>query len=169
MKTTQMILWAAVVALGLFLPVSFGQKAPDGPGRPGMALQQILRDGQGPLERVEKLLEELGLTDAQKAQVKTILEDAKTKWETWRDAHKDAIEKLKEEIKAARQAKDRDKLPAILEQAKELLKDAPKGEALQAIKDVLTPEQKEKLEAKLKELREKVQERRAANETAPAK
>lgn len=185
MKASRLLTLAALTTfgLGLALPAlaqdNGGKAKPErpaarqkegaqkGPAREGP--REGPRQGpQGPMmnfeehiAKVQEFLQTLDLTDAQKTQIKEIVADAKEKWTTWRDAHKDDLEKVRADMKAAAEAKDREKMQAAREAMQELMKDAPKpGEAMEKIRDVLTPEQKEKLSAKLAEMREKMQERR---------
>jgi hypothetical protein len=117
---------------------------PDGPLAELKQRLQILREAVGTLT----------LTDKEKADIKTMLQDAKGKLEEWRTANKDALDKIQADLKAARQAKDKGKVQEVLGQLKTLLETAPKPEFLKQLKGILAPEQFEKLIARLKELKE---------------
>lgn len=113
------------------------------------------------LHRLERLLGTLNLTDQQKAQIKEILAAFKKDVDAWRAQHQDELQKIHAEIRAAREAKDKEKVQAAMKKLHTLLETAPKPrEMLEKIKAVLTPEQKQKFEAELKEIREKRLEHR---------
>jgi Spy/CpxP family protein refolding chaperone len=114
-----------------------------------------------PGERLENALADLNLTDDQKAKVDAILKPFKEDVAKWREDHKTDLEKAKADLVAAREAKDREKGKAAMQELRKLLETAPKPrDVVEKLKDVLTPEQQDKLKAKIEAVREKARERR---------
>jgi hypothetical protein len=145
----------------------------------GPHMQANPKAGVGPVERaraeirerlqlLRQALQGVNLTDAEKAAVKTMLQDAKTKLDEWRAANQAELAQLQTDLKAARQAKDKDKVAQILGQLKTLLESAPKPEFLKQLKGILKPEQFEKLIARLKELNAAAEKGEAGATTQPA-
>jgi Spy/CpxP family protein refolding chaperone len=108
------------------------------------------------LARLREVLKDLNLSDDQMAKIKAIFQEEKAQFQQWESAHKDELTALREERKAAIQARDKAKVQEIDGKLMEILATAPKIEDFLAkIKAVLTDEQKAQLEEKLKEIREK--------------
>ena len=87
------------------------------------------------------VLRELDLSDAQKAEIKTILEQAKQKRQAAMAEHKEELDKINEQIRK------------LVEQKRKLLAAASGREEVgKQISDVLTPEQQEKFKKRLESL-----------------
>jgi len=102
-----------------------------------------------------KLIVDLKLTPEQKQELKAIIKPFHEKMTAWHDAHKDELKKIHAELKAARQAKDREKAQAAIKEFRTLWQSAPHvRDILPQIKKVLTPEQLEIVKQRLVEWRE---------------
>jgi len=130
MKKLIFIMTAVTLSLSMALAQEAGPKGkPGGPGGPGK------HDGKGPGARMrgmEKMLEQLNLTDKQKAQVKEILKAERGNWEKGKDL---TPEQRREKM---------------MEQREELHK---------KIRAILTAEQKVKFDKILKEMKERMDKR----------
>lgn len=123
-------------------------RGPRGEGRGGM---RGPRDHRGP-GMMFRGLHQVGLTDAQKQQVHTILEN-----------NRPQMEKLREQMRALRGAKFDGTLTAEQETQLKTLHDQIKqnaGAAHQQVLGVLTEEQKAKLEQFKQEMKQRMEERR---------
>ena len=127
-------------------------------------LKQTLQSGKGggsnealrPIARLRAALACLNLTADQKAKIKDIFSAAEQKVKDFRAANKDAFEKAEQDMKAAKQAGDPDKIAAARHQYETLMKDALNTKDLAGqINAVLTAEQQEKFQARLKAVDEK--------------
>ena len=122
---------------------------------------------------LEKVLADLELTADQKTKIKTIVDDFQSKNEDFRAAHKDEIQPLMKAVMEAKKSGDKAKMKDALEALQAARADAPKlKDLLDKISEVLTPEQKEKFEKLVQDLKDKVQEKRQAAKdgaAAPAK
>jgi Spy/CpxP family protein refolding chaperone len=137
-----------VVACGLALAV-FGASVATAQttGQPPAARQNravAARAAQRPLAFVQAELRGLQLTDAQKGQVKAILQQ-----------HQAEIQKLRQDIQVARQQKDKDAAKAAMadEQA---LRQTVQAEIL----NILTPEQQQRVQKRNQALRRRLAARR---------
>lgn len=128
MKKLILIMTALTLSLSMALAQEAGPKGkPGGPGGPGQ------HDGKGRgMRGMEKMLEQLNLTDKQKAQIKEILE-----------ANRPKLEKGKELTPEQR----REKMMAHRE------------ELHKKIRAVLNAEQKVKFDKMLKEMKERMEKR----------
>lgn len=109
-------------------------------------------------ELAQEVLATLNLSEDQKNEIRTVLVEARTKTKEWREANADKQKALMEEIKTAREAKDKDKAENAMKQLRELREGAPKpAEVIDNIKALLTAEQREAFDVKIKELREERQ------------
>lgn len=119
------------------------------------------RPGDRHHELMHELLKDLGLSDAQKEQIHAIGGEFRTKMQKWREEHKDEIQKLREEAKAAREAKDRDKGREAMTKLEALRKSGPDPKSMfDEMGKVLNEEQRAKFEERLKEHRERMEKRR---------
>lgn len=145
MKTRSILGTVALLLSGLALTfgIATAQGADHGPG-----------NGRGG----DKVMKELNLTDAQKAQIKQI-----------RDAFKQQnssqiaqLKSLRDQMKAAREAKNTDQMKSLRDQMKTAMEAMkPAHEKLRAdIAAVLTPEQRAKLEQLKADRKENRGERR---------
>ena len=109
-----------------------------------------------PGQRLEAALGDLGLSEEQKGKVGEILKPFKEEVGKWREDHKAELEKVRTDLVAAREAKDREKGKAAMQDLRKLLEGAPKpAEVVGKLKDVLTADQMAKLQAKMEEGRGK--------------
>ncbi|MBI1335507.1 MAG: hypothetical protein GC164_00935 [Phycisphaera sp.] len=122
--------------------------------------QRMHKDERG--EAMHKLLESLNLSDDQKEQVRKIHADAVADRKAYTDQHKDEFESLRDELKKAIEAKDRDKVKEVRDKMKALWDAMPSKpmDVAAKIRAVLTPEQQAQFDAKLEELKKKLEERR---------
>ena len=101
--------------------------APAGPGNPGHQFHPGERGGENPLERLSKALD---LTEDQKAKIKPIIEERRQKMQALRDDTSLSKEQR-------------------MEQVKEIFKSSN-----EQIKALLTPDQQQKFEQLMQEMRE---------------
>ena len=113
--------------------------------------------GRGQLaDRMHRLMEGVNLTEDQKAQVRPIMEEAAEKWRAFHEEHKEELDKLREEMKAAREAKDKDKAKEVGQKVRAIMEQADfRGDAIEKIKKVLTPEQLATFEKNLEEMKDR--------------
>lgn len=157
----------AIVAMCLIGGAAFGEPAKKdgkdlgGPNAHPPATQPGERGfGRGPGGRGQdmmRFLSELNLSDDQKTQVREIQGDFRKKLEAFQKEHGDEMKALREEGKAAREAKDREKGKAVGEKMKKLADDNGLGMKahLDKLRNVLNDEQKAKFDEKVKSRREK--------------
>ncbi len=121
-----------------------------GPGNGPMAERRgEMMDG------VRGALRDLNLTEDQKAQIKTIMDEARDSREKFMDEHKDEVRAIREKMKAAREAKDRDQMKQLGEELRGIMESGPKPQdTMEKIKGVLTPEQRDQLQGKLDQWKE---------------
>lgn len=104
---------------------------------------------------MQESLDSVNLADDQKDQVKTIVVDSRTARKAWQKDHAEELKSIREEVKSARVAKDKEKLTEANTKLKALRADAPKPkDAFDKIRGVLTPDQLTAFDAKIKELRD---------------
>lgn len=165
-KTTHALVWVlAGLTLAALPAAASAAPATTRPAATRPAEQLIAEDAHlRPLLRIREAIASLNLTDEQKAKIEEIAAPYKAQLEAWREEHKDQIEKLRADAQTARQAKDRQKIQALAKEARELLQTLPKPQdTLAKIRDVLTPEQRQQLKAKLQD------ERKPATQPKPQK
>ena len=134
-------------------------KGPGGPGGPRFDMPLI----------PPRLMDELTLTDDQKSKVETLQAEFSKQRDKLRAEQKDNPEmaKLRDEMKAAHQANDKEKIRQLHEQLME--RDHPildlRKQYMDKVRALLTDEQKKKLD----EARDRIRERRGpgAHEGAP--
>jgi len=140
----------------------FGGFRGGGMGGPGGMMGQ--RDGFG--EAVAALAEcnlepDFNLTADQKTKIQGIRDGVKKARETWRKDHEEDIKKVQEEMRAARDGQDRDKAREAFQKLQELGAGAPKtDDAEKQLKAVLTADQAKKLDAKVEERFNQMEENR---------
>jgi len=88
----------ALGALGLAAVTSFGTVAVAGPGKDGA------KHGQHRGDRMQKMADKLNLTDAQKAKIKPIMENAMQQMKALRDNDKLTREQKRDKMRAIHQA-----------------------------------------------------------------
>lgn len=108
---------------------------------------------------LRRLFEGVNLTEEQKPQVRAILQEGAEKARAFHEEHKDELQKLREEARAAREAGDREKMKQIAEQYRAIMEKGPRGETIAAIKAILTPEQLVQFEANVAKAKEAFQHR----------
>lgn len=127
-KSHASLLAAAVLSAAFFLPAVQAQPFPGGPGRAG--------NPQAQRARAERIAEHLGLTDAQKTQLKQL-----------HRAHRDAMEKLQDDESLTRK-QFREQMTALRKSFEEQRR------------AVLTPEQQAKADEMRAKMKERMKERR---------
>ncbi len=132
-RKMMVIIAGMLVALGGVGQFSFAQAAEE--GRPGqMSGQGSMQPARG-VNRLERISRELNLTEAQKSQVKPILEDEENKLKTLRTNTSLSREQQREKAREIRQA------------------------TWEKIKPLLTPEQLKKREEMMAKGRERLEKR----------
>lgn len=125
-------------------------QGPRGERNPGEALRG----------HIHRLLEGVNPTDQQKEQIRQIVEDAAQKWKAFHEEHQAEFNQLRKDFQAAREARDREKMKELSEKRRELMGQMPdRGEAIEAVKKILTPEQLARFEENLAAQRERMQQR----------
>lgn len=135
------------------------------------------------VERILDTLKQIGASEEQIAKAKALFDDAKSKFEAAREKNKEALEalraegrKLRQELKAAHEARNVEKVKELTGQLREqaekfrtLMGDVPRPmDLVRKIKeDILGPELRAKLQARLDEMREKWQDRRPGGPRGP--
>lgn len=108
------------------------------------------------MEAMRDLLKDLELTEDQKVQIKSIMEEAKGIREDFMEEHGAELDALREKMKEAREAKDREQMKQLADELRAIMEAGPKPEAtVNKIKEVLTPEQREKFDDRVAEFKEK--------------
>lgn len=136
----------SAVILAFIAPMAIA--APDGEKGP--------RDGDRPRRGggIKHALSKLDLSDDQKAEIHDIMEAAKEDIKAYREANAETFKKLMADMKAAREAQDKEAAEAVRAEMKKLHEASPAHAAHQAILGVLTDDQKAKL-AQMRENRPK--------------
>ena len=78
------------------------------------------RDGRGHGPKIMHLLRELDLDDKQQAQLQDIIATAKAERDVWQHDHADELAPIREEMRAAREAKDRRRMHEAHQKLREL-------------------------------------------------
>ena len=130
----------SAVILAFIAPMAIA--APDGEKGP--------RDGDRPHAHrhgghLKAALSKLDLSDDQRAEIKDIVEASREEAKAYREANGETIKKLMGEMKAAREAKDKDAAEAVRAELKKRHEASPMHAAHQAILGVLTDDQRAKL------------------------
>ncbi|HAU36642.1 MAG TPA: hypothetical protein DCX07_02860 [Phycisphaerales bacterium] len=117
------------------------------------------REDAHPGARLQNLIKELGLSDAQAPQVRQILETHRQAVENWRKEHGQAVKALGEQIEAALKAGDHEKAKTLREQlSKEMASRKELHEnLLKQLSGVLNEDQMKKVRERFQE---RLQERR---------
>lgn len=122
-------------------------------GGEGDALRERRRDG------IHRLMEGVNPTDEQKEQIRTILQESEETVRAYREEHKAEFEQIRTDMKAAREAGDREKMKALGEQLRKLMEASPRQDIVEKIKAVLTPEQVKILEENIAKAKEQMRDR----------
>ena len=131
-------------------PDSEGKKRPPKhrPEKPG----QQDEDRPNIMGAIRRMTDSLNLSDEQKGKIHSILEDAKQAREKFMEEHKDEHMKLMQELRDAKKADDEAKIKETQGKLMALREQAPKPkDTIDKIKEVLTDEQRAKLEEKIQE------------------
>jgi Spy/CpxP family protein refolding chaperone len=137
-------LFGAALAAGALLgaatvgsiSTAFAQSADSGAAAPGEQGGRPERRGGG----MERLLAELNLSETQRTQVQSIMEK-----------HREATQPLREQMRVAQSREDMESVRDQMRTAQQKLRDE--------VRAVLTPEQRQQLEASQSEIRERMQNR----------
>lgn len=120
----------------------------EGPGGP-----EGRRDG--PLEKLQRDLAKLQLTDDQQTQIKGIVRTHREAMEKFMAEHKDQMEQIRQKVRDAMQSKDREAAQAAREEMRTLMQSAPvkPKDLMEQIGKVLTDEQRQQLHQMMREQR----------------
>ena len=109
----------------------------------------------------QRLFDGVDLTDDQKKQVRAAFKNHHEKVRAWHDEHSDEMRQLKQDMRAAYKAADREKMKQLRQRAHALMQSRPMRVALFAdIKEILSDEQWKTLNDNRSEMREKVRKHR---------
>lgn len=175
-RSRQAFLWLGVLLItfggGVALSQDEGGREPDrerNVQRDRPERDEGRRDG-GPRRRggsmeeahLRRLLGELDLTDEQKAQIREALEQGRqTRAAWWRENH-EQVRELREAVGQARKDEDRDRFREHWAALGELMFEAPeRGSVIDDVRDVLTEEQRARLDEHYRERREQAEQRRS--------
>lgn len=129
----------------------------DGKQKPGEAGE---RGQRGPRngDRMQRwLFEGMELTDAQKAQIQEIMKAHGDERKAWHEEHKEEFQALKDKMREARDAKDKDAADALREETKALMESAPKPDATHdEVRALLTEDQQVIFDERIAKMREKM-------------
>lgn len=133
-----------------------GKQKPGEPGEPGERGPRGPRDG----ERMHRMLfEGMELTDDQKAQIKEIMQAHGEERKAWHEEHKEEFQALRDKMREAREAKDKEAADAVREETKALMESAPKPDAVHdEIRAVLTEDQQAIFDERVAKMRERADE-----------
>jgi|GEM_PF-5391675 len=129
--------------------------------RPAKGSMSGERQGKrGKREPLKRLLQGIELTDDQKAQMETVKTEIREQAKAFHDKNKDAIQQLRSEFKAAKEAGDKEKLTELRDQRKALFKDAPKPENIaDRVRAILNEDQQKTFDANLEEMKKRIKDR----------
>ncbi|HOF17486.1 MAG TPA: Spy/CpxP family protein refolding chaperone [Phycisphaerae bacterium] len=147
-----------LTVVGLMAVAATGQEGPRERRGAGPASRPGRQDAH-PGARLQNLVKELGLSDAQTPQVQQILETHRQAVENWRKEHGETARALGEQIEAAHKAGDREKAKTLREQlSKEMTSRKELHENLmKQLSGVLNEDQMKKVRERF---HERLQERR---------
>jgi ribonuclease E len=129
-------------------------------GQRGEARAQGERPQRGearPGDNMRRLLEGLELTEEQREKVRGIVQEGGEKARAFMEENREKFESLRNEMRTAREAGDREKMRELAQKMRELTESGPRGQTIEEIKKVLTPEQLKKFEENLAAERERMQ------------
>lgn len=151
MKRTHTIALALGLALSLAGSAGAQQQQQDRPGRPGRGGQF---EGRGPRGM---LLQGITLTDAQKAQLKTLREQERAAFDSQREQARTRMQ----EARALRQKGDTAALRRLHEQSR-TERQAQMDRQASAIRGILTPAQRTQFDANVAEVKQRMAQRDSA-------
>jgi Spy/CpxP family protein refolding chaperone len=142
-----------------------GKQKPGEPGEPGERGPRGPRDG----ERMHRMLfEGMELTDDQKAQIKELMQAHGEERKAWHEEHKEEFQALRDKMREAREAKDKEAADAVREETKALMESAPKPDAVHdEIRAVLTEDQQAIFDERVAKMRERADEWREPGGPGP--
>ncbi|MFA9479082.1 Spy/CpxP family protein refolding chaperone [Phycisphaerales bacterium AB-hyl4] len=110
---------------------------------------------------LRRLVRDLDLDDEQHEQIRETLREARERRMSWWQEHGQAVHGLRQRVHNARKADDREQFRESWAELGELMFDAPDpGQVIHDVKEILTEEQREQLEANWQEARERMERRR---------
>jgi Spy/CpxP family protein refolding chaperone len=143
----------------------------DSKSKPTLAGPKVDHDAQGKGKQfngqnrsrgdvLQEALKTVNLTDDQKKQIQTIIVEHRASRTQWQKANHENLQKLQLELKAAQEAKNSEQAQDLQKQIKTIRDTAPQAnQTTPLIRKVLTDEQREALDARIKEIQDS---RRAA-------
>ncbi len=127
------------------------------PGNGPAMHHPMQKEHQEMRDQFRDLLKSLNLTPDQRAKVRETLRTFHQSVVKYRQDNKDAIEQARAEIKAGREAKDRQKIKEGWTQLKAIWQKGPQREDLMnQIRALLTPEQQKQFDAGLKKMHQEM-------------
>jgi hypothetical protein len=119
------------------------EKREKGEGRPRDRAGKSARDGRRRGGRLVKLLRSFNLAPEEEARVRQILETHHQAVQNWRSENKSKFKEIREQVRSAREAKDREAMKAAREEMKGLMdsRKALHEDLLEQLDDVLDEEQ----------------------------
>ena len=133
--------------------------ADDKPAASGDAPKQQGPGGPGARRRgnpLEGILAKLNLSDDQKAKVGDIMKAHKDAMDKYREEHKTEFEAVRAKMKEAREAKDQDKMKEAYAEMRKLMEAGPSLKDLaDKIREVLTDEQKKTFDEAVAEMKKR--------------
>ncbi len=107
----------------------------------------------------KRLFGGLELTDDQKAQIKEIMTKHGDERKAWHEAHKDEFHALRQKMREAREADDKDGIQGVRDEIKALIESAPKPDAAHdEIRAVLNEEQQATFDERVAKMRERMEQ-----------
>ncbi|QQE11970.1 Spy/CpxP family protein refolding chaperone [Planctomycetota bacterium] len=101
------------------------------------------------------IFKDIELTADQKEQIKEIHQEATAERKEWNEENRDKLDSLKEKLRDARKAGDKEEAAKIHKEIKTLMETGPRrSETFEAVKNVLTADQVEQFEKNIEKLRE---------------
>ncbi len=103
---------------------------------------------------------DFNLTAEQKQKLQAVRDEVKAMEDKWRTDHAADLKKIQDDMAAARQGQDREKMREIMTARGELMQTMPKtDDAAQKVKALLTPDQAKALETRITERQEEMRSR----------
>lgn len=134
-------------------------------GEDGERMRRGPRDGEG-MHRW--LFEGMELSDDQKAQIHEVMKKHGDERKAWHEAHQEEFQALREKMRDAREAQDKDAMEALREEGKALMRSAPKPDTTHdEIRAILNEDQREIFDERVEKMRERAEQWRERRQDGP--
>ncbi len=138
-----------------------GERGPRGPrgerGEDGDRGPRGDRGDRGP----RQLFAGMDLSDEQKEQVREAMMAHHEERKAWHEANKERFQSIREQMKAAHEAGDRETMQSLREQVRTLMESAPKPDATHdTIRGILNEDQQAIFDERIEKIRERMEQRR---------